>query len=155
MSAQAVFLTAWPCMCPLILDAQTQRRNLRYERMNLSDPFFFFFLRVNLFFMFWKECVTMLWQSPFSPGIIFPFSFLTKHISGSQYLIGSSLSVLTILCISDLMPKEEMLWMQLIMMMDYNVRNRGQWVGQITRACRGADLGLNYGEDEFWNLFCS
>lgn len=96
----------------------------------------------------------MFRQSPFSPGIIFPFSFLTKHIFGSQYLIGSSLSVLTILCISDFMPKKEMLRMRLIMMMDYNVRNRGQRVRQITRACHGADLGLNYGEDEFWNLFC-
>lgn len=64
--------------------------------MNLSDSFFFFFLRVNLFFMFWKECVTTLRQSPFSPGIIFPFSFLTKHIFESWYRIGSSLSVLTI-----------------------------------------------------------
>lgn len=31
---------------------------------------------------------------------------------------------------------------------------RGQQVGQITRACHPADLGLNYGEDEFWTLFC-
>lgn len=122
-------------------------------RMGLSHPFFFSFWRVNLFFMFWKECVTTLQQSTFSPGIIFPFSFLTKHIFGPWDLIGSSLSVLTILRIPDWMPKKEMLWMQLVMMMDCSVRRRGRRVGQITRACHSCWRGSELWRRWIWEPF--
>lgn len=48
----------------------------------------------------------MLRQSPFSPGLLFPFSSLTKRTFGSRYLIGSSLSVLAILLHFRLYAKE-------------------------------------------------
>lgn len=70
---------------------------------------FLLFLEGEFIFHILKGVCDHVQPCPFSPGIIFPFSFLTKHIFESQYLPGSSLSVLTILCISDLMPKKEML----------------------------------------------
>lgn len=44
--------------------------------------------------------------------------------------------------------------MPLLMVMDERVRCGGERGGQVPRACHAADWGLNYGEDEFWNLFC-
>ena len=147
-------LVAQPCSFRLIPDVQAQRRSLQIGENESVRSIFLPFLEGEFIFHVLKGVCDHVATKSFFPGITFPFSFLTKHLFGSQDLIGSSLSVRTILCISHFMPKEETWWMRLIMMMDDTVSPPGQWVGQITWACQPADLSLNYGEDEFWTLFC-
>lgn len=110
MSVRAAFLTARRCSFTAVLDAEAQRGNLKIRENESVRPIFLLFLEGEFIFHVLKgACDHVATKSFFSPGIILPFSFLTKHIFGSQYLIGSSLSVLTVLCISDRMPKEEVL----------------------------------------------
>lgn len=98
---------ARPCSFRLIPDVQAQRRSLQIGENESVRSIFLLFLEGEFIFHVLKGVCDHVATKSFFPGITFPFPFLTKHLFGSQDLIGSSLSVRTILCISDFMPKEE------------------------------------------------
>lgn len=72
-------------------DAQAQRRSRKTGENESVTSIFLLFLEGEFVFHILKGVCDHIATKSFSPGITFPFSFLTKHSLGSPCLTGSSL----------------------------------------------------------------